>query len=351
MNTLLVTAPQESTGKTAVALALAVAARERDRSVGYMKPKGTRLRSVVGKTVDEDPMLARELLDIEAEMHDLEPVVYSPTFVRGAMAGQEDVEALRERVTESFERLSADRDLMVVEGGGTMTTGGVVELTDSAVADLLDARVLLVATYDEPGDVDDVLAAADRVGDRLAGVVFNRVADDDFEELQSTVVPFLEKRGVPVLGVLPRKKELAGVSVGDLADELGAEVLTDAPTDAYVERLLVGAMGADASLSYFRRTRDAAVITGGDRSDIHSVALEAPGVRCLCLTGGFRPSGAVIGKAEERGVPVLLVQTDTRSTLDRAEEIVEGGRTRHRETVALMGELLADHADVDVVLD
>ncbi|MFB6219008.1 MAG: phosphotransacetylase family protein [Halobacteriaceae archaeon] len=350
MNTLLVTAPQESTGKTAVALALATLAADRGRSVGYMKPKGTRLRSVAGKTVDEDPMLARELLGIEAELHELEPVVYSPSFVEEAMRGHQDADELRGRLVESFEGLAEGRDCMVLEGGGTMTTGGAVGLTDTDVADLLDARILLVAGYDEPGDVDDVLAAAEAAGDRLAGVLFNRVGDGAFDRLQSTAVPFLEGRGIPVVGVLPRDEQLAGVPVGELAEELAAEVLTDVPDDGVVERLVVGAMGADASLSHFRRTRNAAVVTGGDRSDIHSVALEAPGVNCLCLTGGFRPSGAVLGKAEQRGVPVLLVQTDTLATVERAEAVVEGGRTRSRATVERMADLLAGHADVEALL-
>ena len=66
MNTLLITATEESTGKTAIALALATIANDRGQSVGYMKPKGTRLQSNVGKTLDEDPMLARELLGLDA---------------------------------------------------------------------------------------------------------------------------------------------------------------------------------------------------------------------------------------------------------------------------------------------
>lgn len=118
MNTLLITATEESTGKTAIALALATIANDRGHSVGYMKPKGTRLQSNVGKTLDEDPMLARELLDLDAEMHELEPVVYSPTFIDGAIRGQEDADELRQQVKTQFDALAADRDTMIVEGGG-----------------------------------------------------------------------------------------------------------------------------------------------------------------------------------------------------------------------------------------
>ncbi|WP_338738745.1 phosphotransacetylase family protein [Haloplanus salilacus] len=350
MNTLLVTATGESTGKTAIAIALGRHAQSRGRSVGYMKPKGTRLQSVVGKTLDRDPMLARELLDTDDEMHEMEPVVYSPTFVRSALEGRERPDDLRKRIREGFDAVSADREFVVVEGGGRFSTGGVVDLTDGDMAELLDADVVVVADYATPTDVDEVLAAVDGVGDRLAGVLFNRVPDAAYDEVEGLVAPFLERRGIPVLGVLPREPELAGVTVADLADELGADPLTDAPTDGVVERLLVGAMSGEEALRYFRRTKAAAVITGGDRTDIHTAALQAPGVTCLILTGGHRPPSTVLGTAAETGVPILLCRGDTLTTLERAEEVVSGGRTRDERTVDVMGDLLADHADLDALI-
>ncbi|WP_313692154.1 phosphotransacetylase family protein [Halorarum halobium] len=348
--TLLVTSTRESIGKTAIAVALGRIAAGRGLSVGYMKPKGTRLRSVVGKTLDEDPMLARELLDTGAETHEMEPIVYSPTFIEGAVRGREDPDALRDRIRESFDGLAAGRDLVLVEGGGDVHTGAVVDLTDPAVADLLDAEVLLVAEYGEPGDVDEVLAAAADVGDRLAGVLFNRVDDAAYDTLEADVVPFLGSRGIETVGILPHRRDLAGVTVDRLAAELGADLLTGGDTDALVERFLVGAMGGDAALRYFRRSRDAAVITGGDRADIHTAAIEAGSVNCLVLTGGQRPPGSVLGAAEEAGVPVLLVSGDTLTTVERAEDVIRNGRTRDERTVEVMEELLAGHADVGRII-
>ena len=351
MNTLLVTSTDSGTGKTAVSLALARLAAERDTAVGYMKPKGTRLQSNVGKTLDADPMLARELLGLDAEMHELEPVVYSPTFVEGAIRGREDAPELQTRVREAFEGLAAEKGLMVVEGADSPATGAIVDLTDRDVAELLDADVVLVSRYNEPGDVDEVLAAAEGLGDRCAGVVFNAVSDAAYDYVETDVAPFLEGRDIPVLGVVPRVPELAGVTVADLAADLGAEVLTDGGEDELVERFLVGAMSGEAALSHFRRTKDAAVITGGDRAGVQTAALDAPGVKCLVLTGGHRPSGAILGNASEQGVPVLSVQSDTLTTIERAEDLVRGGRVRDERTVDRMEELLHDHADVDALLD
>ncbi|WP_311172840.1 phosphotransacetylase family protein [Halobellus ordinarius] len=348
--TLLVTSIAESTGKTAVTLALGQLAQERGRAVGYMKPKGTRLQSNVGKTLDQDPLLARELLDLDSEVHQMEPIVYSPTFIDGAIRGQEDPDELGAVVEERFAELAAGTDLMLVEGGGAWSTGGIVNLTDVDIAERLDADVLLVADYETASDLDDVLAAADSFGDRLDGILFNAVPDAAFDGLEQEVVPFLEGRGLPVVGVVPRERDLAGVTVTDLADELGGELLTEGDREAYVERFLVGAMGGDTALRYFRRTKNAAVITGGDRSEIIAAALEAPGVNAIILTGGHRPPGALLGEAESKGVPVLLVTGDTLSVIDRAETIVNTGRARDEATITRMGELLYDHADIDAIL-
>ncbi|WP_276271842.1 phosphotransacetylase family protein [Haloarcula litorea] len=350
-NTLLVTSTQEGIGKTAITLALAKSAQDAGNEVGYMKPKGTRLQSAVGKTRDEDPMLARELLGLDAEMHEMEPIVYSPTFIQEAIRGREDPDELRGRVLDNFQSLSEDRDLMVVEGSDHLDTGGIVDLTDVDIAEALDARVLLVCGFATAGDADEVLAAARRVGDRLAGVVFNGVSDAAMEELTDDVLPFLEGKGVPVYGSIPSVADLAGVTVADLADSLGADVLTnEAPTDVHVERFTVGAMGGNSALEQFRRTHDAVMITGGDRSEIQTAALEASGIEALLLTGGFRPASAVLGRAEEEGVPILLVQSDTRTTIDRVEDVLRSGRTRDEATVERMQGLLADNVDVEAVV-
>ncbi|MFB6200578.1 MAG: phosphotransacetylase family protein [Halorhabdus sp.] len=351
MDPILVTSTEEATGKTAVSLAIAKLADAAGHSVGYMKPKGTRLQSATGKTRDEDPMLARQLLGLDSEMHELEPIVYTPTFVQEAIQGRERPDELRERIQQNYETMAGERDMMVIEGTDRLTTGGIVDLTDADIAEMLDAQVVLLSRYDEPEDVDDILAAAETLGDSLAGVLFNAVPDSVFDQLTTDVVPFLETRDIPVLGVVPRVQELAGLTVSDLAERLGAEVLTsDAGTDLFVERFTVGAMSGESALTQFRRMQNAVMITSGDRPEIITAALEASGIKCIILGGGFRPSNAIVGRAEEEGVPILLLQSDTRMVIDRTEDFLKTGPTRSVETVERMQALLDDHADVDTLI-
>ncbi|MES3517830.1 MAG: phosphotransacetylase family protein [Natronomonas sp.] len=348
-DTLLVSALEDSTGKTAVTLALAQIAADDGRTVGYMKPKGTRLRSQVGKVLDRDPVLAQDLLGIDAAIEEMEPIVYSSMFLEGAVRGQEDRETLRKQVRKEFDGLAADTDRMFVEGT-RYTTGEIVGLADPDLASLLDASVLLVVTYDGLTQLDAVLTAADAFGDRLVGVLFNRVSDTQLESLQQDVIPFLESRGVPVVGALPEERELAGVPVSELASELGGELLCDPETDPLVERFHIGAMGGEEALRVFRRSRNAAVITGGDRADVQRAAIEAPGVTCLVVTGGHRPSPAILGEAAEAGLSVLAVDTDTLTTVERTEAVIQGGQTQDEETVGLMVTLLREYVDIDGIL-
>lgn len=350
MKTVSITATAEGTGKTGIALALGRIAQDRGRAVGYMKPKGTRLEGGVGAVRDRDPAFARELLGLESATDDVEPIVYSPTFVEGAVRGQEDVAALHRRVEAAFDTLSTGRDLMLVEGADTLVTGGIIDMTDRDIATSLDAEVVLVAGFEQFSDLDDLLGAIDAIGDRFAGVLFNGVDSTARDRLEQDAIPFLEQRGYPTLGVLPHERELAGVTVAELAAELGAQQLTEVDSEAFVERFVVGAMSGDEALRYFRRTRNAAVITGGDRSEIHTAAIEAPGVTCLVVTGGHRPSSSVLGKARQAGLSVIAVTGDTLTAVERAEGVVRSGRVRDAETVRQMRGLLEEHADVDAIL-
>ena len=350
-DTILVCSLEESSGKTAIALALARHAREFGEDVGYMKPKGTRLRSVVGKVIDEDPDLARSVLGLDAEMETLEPVIYSPTFVQSALAGQVDADEVRRSVVDSFESLAAAHDRMLLEGAGRVERGSIVGLADDDVAELLDARVLLVARFDSVYDVDAVVSVARRFGDRLDGVIFNAVPETHLATLDADGVGFLASIDVPVLGVIPRVEELSGVSVETLADEIGAEMLVTEGRNNLVERFSVGAMGADSALRHFRRVRNAAVVTGGDRAEIQRAAIEASGTACLILTGGHTPSGSILGAAARHDVPVLSVRADTLTAVERAEAVLNAGRTRDEKTIDRMTSLLVDHVDLDRIFD
>jgi hypothetical protein len=165
--------------------------------------------------------------------------------------------------------------------------------------------------------------------------------------VQEVVRPALEERGIPVLAVLPQERLLLSVSVGELAEFLSGKILCcPEKVDELVEHLMVGAMSVDSALTYFRRKPNKAVITGGDRPDIQLAALETS-TKCLILTGNLRPSPIIMGRAEEVGVPMILVRQDTLSTVEVIERFFGKTRFHLEKKVQRFEEMLEDRFDFE----
>ena len=210
---------------------------------------------------------------------------------------------------------------MVLEGANHWAEGSLVGLSLDQVSDMLQAPVLLIARYRAATTLDAILSVQRYLRDRLIGVLINGVEEPQFDFVRNQMALFLEQRDIPVFATLGQDSQLAGVTVADLHDHLGGQLIGNpAWASKVVEHLLIGAMGADAALSHFRRRTNKAVFTGGDRVDIQLAALETS-TSALVLTGNIRPSPIVIDRAEERQVPIILVTDDTLTTVERAEGI------------------------------
>jgi len=193
--------------------------------------------------------------------------------------------------------------------------------------------------------MDDVLTAQSRLGPSLIGAVLNAVPRQRMPFVQEKVKPALQDRGVPVLAVLPQERLLLSVSVGDLAEFLNGRILCcEDKSDELVEHLMVGAMSVDSALTYFRRKPNKAVITGGDRPDIQLAALETS-TKCLILTGNLQPSPIILGRAEEVGVPMILVRQDTLTAVEVIERFFGKTRFHLEKKVQRFQEMLEDRFD------
>jgi hypothetical protein len=233
---------------------------------------------------------------------------------------------LQDSVRDAFERVAAGRDVVLVEGPTDCAQGTAVGLAPHALSLLLEAPVVLV---DRPTDADlpeAVLAEAALLQDRLRSVILNGVDESLLPFARERLVPFLASRGLAVHGVIPHDPALSSVTVAEIVEVLGGTVLSaEDHLDQAVETFMVGAMGQEKALRFFRRKARKAVITGGDRADVQLAALETS-TRCIVVTGNMPPSSAVLARAEELGVPMVLVDTDTLTAVERIEDLL--GRTR-----------------------
>lgn len=347
MKALYVPSLQSFSGKTAICLALGKRFQQDGYRVGYFKPLSAQAwEPVPGIAPDEDAEFVRRVLGLSEPTEALVGIVLTPTLLRDVLCGCVGRDLLAE-VRTAFGRIAADKDVVLVEGGASLREGVGIGLGPLDVAGALDAQVLAVIPFlNEMNLVDDCATARLRLGDRLLGVVVNGVPQESMDFVQKIARPCLEERGLAVFGVIPREEQLRAISVGEMAQVLDAEFLA-APEkrNVLVENLVVGAMSVDQALPRIRRIpAPKAVITGGDRADIHWAALET-GVSCLILTGHLRPQPEILRRAEELGVPILLVRQNTMETVEAIERVFGKTRLGQPEKLARFDALMARHFD------
>jgi BioD-like phosphotransacetylase family protein len=255
---------------------------------------------------------------------------------------------LMDQVKSAVKATGSGKDVLLLEGGASLREGHAVSLPTPDVARELSSHVFVTVKYRSDIRVlDDTLSAKVRLGDLLSGVVINRVPHEATDFVQKLAIPYLEKRGIPVLGALPEKPKLAALTVSELVEVLKAKTLTEgSDPEAMVETLTVGAMTAEAALHRFREYTNKAVITGGDRTDIQLAALETS-TTCLILTGNLQPSPLIVKQAEDFGVAVLLVRENTMETVEAIERIFGKTRLGQPDKLAEFEAILAENMDFE----
>ena len=346
MRKLYVAGAEEKAGKTVVILGLLQILRARGFSVAYRKPVGQARAYRHGRPADPDGEVLAAALGVGAA-EELIPVLSGevPRAWRPPLTAWERIAAAT--------RVSAD--FLILEGREWLGRGLLSGLSDPALAAKLAAPILLVARYGGEPTVDRILASARLVGTeaRLLGVVLNAVSPEaELAEVQTYAAPFLEEKGIPVLGVLPFERRLQAVQIQEVLEVLGAEVVVEGELRAEVERVLVGAMGAEAALQHLRRIPgQLLVITAGDRTDIQAAALAFPRVRAVILSGGIRPEQAIAAQALEQRKTLALAPQDTFTVAETADQLL--GRTFPPDPARLdlLARLTEEHVDLERMLE
>jgi uncharacterized protein len=349
MANLYVTSAETFSGKSAVCIGLGTRLRADGFKAGYMKPVNVNCRLREGLPYDDDVVFAKEVFGMEEPPTLIGPVALTPAKLEQQLRGP-DLD-YTPRFMDAFNRISEKRDVLVLEGGRSWREGYMTGLPVRKVVELAGAKVLIVLKYDDTLLADRALAAKDHFGDTLLGVMINETPWAILDQVRKSMVPYLNRHNLQVLGVLPKDIMLAAPTVAELASGLKAEVLCNAEhVGKLVEHMMVGAMSVEAALTYFQRKPNKAVITGGDRADIQLAALETS-TRCLILTGNLYPSPAVLNRADEVGVPVLLADMDTMKAIEIVEGYLGRGRVQLPQKVDRFSALLKEFFNFSLLYD
>lgn len=341
---LIIASVEAYSGKSATILGLAHQLQNKQLTLSYSKPVGSELHQEQTELVEDDVQFIAKALHLSDEQLGTPLVNLSQAVITERTKTQQigDYSQALHDYMAQFES-----QLQLIEAPPTLAEGSLFHLSAQQMSETLNAPILLVVRYHSLLVLDQVLAAQKQLGEALLGVVINDIPPEAETEISEQVQPFLEKQGIPVLGMLPQSALLHSVSVRELTKQLSAEVLCRRDRlDLMVERLTIGAMNVNSALKYFRKGKNLAVVTGGDRSDLQLAALETS-AHCLILTGHVPPQDFILSRAETLEIPILAVEFDTLTTVEVAERTFKQVRIQEPIKVRFIQDLMSQHFDVE----
>jgi BioD-like phosphotransacetylase family protein len=329
MKTLFLGSVNERSGKSMVALGLAL---NHPKKVGYFKPFRETLRTDGDRLIDQDAYLMKHALGLKADEEQLSPFaydIYKPVTM--------------DQIVESYKAVQEPGRDMLVEGTRDILIGFLHNLSGMAIAEAIDAEVVLVSAK-QPGSMDKLVMLTQLLQSykiNFKGVILNMSFKPEARAL-------LEEREIKVLGSIPAAPELKHFTVREVADALSARVIVEEGFFNNVEDVMIGAMQPEAAIKFMRRMARKALITGGDRTDILMAAL-ATDTSCLVLTGGLYPDKQVIAKAYESRVPILLTSHDTLRAAELIDHLIARIDPDNKKKIEKIKHLVADNVDLKAI--
>jgi uncharacterized protein len=331
------------TGKSLVSMGLGQRFKKDGFKVGYFKPVGILPIKVDETLTDTDAWRIYRALGLKDPLSEICPVVLTQELMVKSYI--RDIRGLMTKITASFRNLSRDKDIMIVGGYGSIYTGSYLGLQGLQIIKRLDSQVVIVVKYEGEYIVDYIMQAKKDLRDKFLGVIINKVDDEQKQSVDEYVLPFLKRKDVDVLGILPHDFIVGAITVEELTEMLGGKIIcSHDQLGNLIEKFLIGAMQVDKAIEYFKKTRNNAVIVGGDRADIQLSAIESGSV-CLILTGELYPSEMIISRAEEKNIPIMVVREDTYSIAKKLEKL--SSRLRLRDTVKVKRGMAVVSENVD----
>ena len=357
---IYIAATRQNDGKTITALGLFNIISEKIPQVGYIKPVGQHVQLIGNRKIDKDANLMNEVYQIGAALQDMSPVTVPRGFTEEYIL-KGDVNQLKDTIKQSYERASRDKNFLVIEGTGHAGVGSIFDLSNAAVAKLLNARVVLVTSGGIGRPIDEVMlnkALFDQHGVELLGVIVNKVLPEKFDKIDKFVRLGFQRKGIRVFGVMPYWPILSSPTLRQLLEDIeGAQLISgENNLDQSVSKMVVGAMPAHTALEYFKG--DVLLITPGNREDLILAAITCcvPGmsseynVKGIILTGSIRPHKSIMKVIENANLPIILVDKDTYTVAQKITNLIIKIRAEDKEKIAAVKELIKKYVDVPSII-
>jgi BioD-like phosphotransacetylase family protein len=241
-------------------------------------------------------------------------------------------------------------DIVLAEG--SLGTGADDKLSKAAYAAAKEMKAKIIAVEVYPGGDPRFIDIYKGFGADFLGVVINKAPESQLKQARAEAETRLGAAGLKLLGVIPERRVLLALTVGELAVTLGGKILNNAgKSDELVENYMLGALIVDSGLDYFGRKSRKAAILRQERSDMQLAALETS-TACLVLSGSpdKPPMYNVMYKAESRGIPIIAAGAPVSDIVSKIEGTILRSRLTQTKKLTGLAETVGRNLDMKVLV-
>ena len=354
---IFIAATEQNTGKTTTSLGLYAALREKFGRIGFIKPVGQRFVEFEGKNVDEDSVLIRQTFGTQVPIEDMSPIAVEPKFTRHYI-NQANNESLVQRIQQSFDRVTWEKDFAIIEGTGHAGVGSVFDLSNARVARIVHSKVILVTPAGIGRPIDEAAvnkALFDKENVEVIGVVMNKVLPEKLESITEIARKGFERLGLELLGVIPRENMLEQSTLERICEDISGSFLHRTIDDrTRVARVRIGAM---SSANIFRRVgENTLLVVPGDRENlVRSAIRRSTEHSCpfcgIVLSDDIQPSEALMEEIGQSPLPVVSSPLDSYSIATRILSMNVKTLPGDVEKIARIQDLVSAHVNVARLLE
>ena len=343
---------KERAGKSFLSIGFIQKLQKEGKKFAYFKPIGCP-RGAYSSKADKDIEFILQTVYKNRSPYDLVcPISVPDSYYIDLIDSSKKIEYINQ-IKEAYDKLIVDIDYIIIEGAPSIRKFVRVGIDDVSIAQALGINELIYVSPESSDNcIDNIFFTKNYFEFRnvkMSGIIFNNIAFEYIERIKELQKDHINKYNLPVLGIIERSVQLFSPRVSEVIEAIGGEFINDIASTGLnntVETIIIGAMNAQAALKYLRQVKKAAVITGGDRTDLALAALNED-VSVLILTGFIQPDAKVITVANDKNIPIILSPSDTYTTIRNFENFKPGIQ---EDEIDIVLKLIESEIDWDILL-
>ena len=350
---IFIAATRMNDGKTTTSLGLYSALNDGEKKIGYIKPVGQRFVDVNGEKIDEDSFLLTETFDVSVPIQAMSPIVVDKDFTKNYLDDSASIyPKIVNRLCRSFDRAAYEKDYIIIEGTGHAGVGSVFDLSNAEVANILNAKVIIVASGGIGRPIDEIAlnqALFEKAGADIIGVIINKVQSDKLDFIKHYCGQALKKMNLKLLGVIPENAKLSEPSLSQIIHEIRGECL-NTTNNIQSKKIKKVVIGAKTGLSTIDDIEEGTlIITSGDREDIIQPCIKSNKASMLSgiiLTNAITPNDATLEDIQTSEIPFILSNDSSYSVISRMNKMNIKTQPHDVDKISIIKEILKSNIDL-----